>query len=320
MATSEELPEITNLRRLLQDNTYEIEYEIIGNHYIDYNYYDFNPGTKPDIKNQCYKAMIDFFLLGASTFTTETDICTRLRNLFTHPTEQLTGNMADNQLVASYIVLDFTVFCMEWVRRIFTSDEDQDVKDITLDGLKTGLDGFDNGYSFTSSKLSQLFYYTRDPSSPTGLKKEYKLVTRVLSSCISIQRDLEKVGIKRQLYTFACNRIVTLYIERIRNPSVKPTYIKGGDFDEDRTPWKDSVMNRPEPGIRMRTMTILHSENQYMRPLLDLLVRERPESKGGYGNSTYSRRHFRIHRRSRSSTRSSTRTHRTRRRTTRRRP
>lgn len=244
-----------------------------------------------------------FFLLDVKTFTMKSDICIRLKKLFTHPTEQLTGFMADNQLLASYIVLDFTVFCMEWVRRIFTSDEDQDVKDITLDGLKTGLDGFDNGYSFISSKLSQLFYYTRDPSSPTGLKKEYKLVTRVLSSCISIQRNLEQVGIKRQLYTFACNRIVTLYIERIRNPSVKPTYIKGGDFDEDRIPWKDSVMNRPEPGIRMRTMTILHSANKYMMPLLDLLGRARPESKGGYGNTTYSRRRFRIHRRSRSFTR-----------------
>lgn len=309
MATSEELPEITNLRRLLQDNTYEIilEYDT-----IDYNYYDFNLGTTHDIKNECYKAMIDFFLLDVKTFTMTSDICIRLNKLFTHPTEQLTGSMVNNQLVASYIVLDFTVFCMRWVQSVFTSDEDQDVKDRKLDGLKSGLDGFDNRSGITSSKLSQLFYCTRDPSSPTGLKKEYKLVTRVLSSCISIQRNLEQVGIKRPLYTFACNRIVTLYIERIRNPSVKPTYIKGGDFDEDRKPWKDSVINRLEPGIRMRTMKLLHSENKYMMPLLDLLGRARPESKGGYGTSTYSRRHFRIHRRSRSSTRR--RTHITRRR------
>lgn len=278
--------------------------------------------------------MIDFFLLDVETFTMTSDICIRLKKLFTHPTEQLTGSMVNNQLVASYIVLDFTVFCMRWVQSVFkvvhsfviptrcgpydviksstiTSDEDQVVKeDRKLARLQSGLDGFDNRSGITSSKLSQLFYCTRDPSSSTGL---YKLVTRVLSSCISIQRNLAQVGIKRQLYTFACNRIVSLYIERIRNPTSKPIYTKwGGDFDEDRIPWKDSVMNRDEPRIRMINMKFLHSKNKYMMPLLDLLGRARPESKGGYGNSTYSRRRFRIHRRSGSSTR-------TRRRTTRRR-
>jgi len=199
--------------------------------------------------------------------------------------------MADNQLLASYIVLDFTVFCMRWVQSVFTSDDDLVNKTNKLDRLKTGLDGFDNGYSFITSTLSQLFYYTRDPSSSTGLKKEYKLVTRVLSSCISIQRNLAQVGISRQLYTFACNRIVTLYIERIRNPRLKPTYT--ADFNEDREPWKDYIMNRPEPGIRMKTMKNLHGTNKYMMPLLDLLSRVRPAWKGGGSNSTYSRRRTR---------------------------
>lgn len=315
MAKSNELPEITKLRRLLVENTYEIPYEIIGKYdTIDYNYYDFNPGTTPDIKYECYNAMIDFFLLDISIFTVEHVICERLHKLFTHPTEQLTGKMADNQLVASYIVLDFTVFCMRWVQSVFTSQDDLDTKTIKLDGLKTGLDGFDNGYSFITSTLSQLFYYTRDPSSPTGLKKEYKLVTRVLSSCISIQRNLAQVGISRQLYTFACNRIVTLYIERIHNPRLKPTYTS--DFNEDREPWKDYIMNRPEPGIRMRTMKTLHGANKYMMPLLDLLSRIRPAWKGGGSNSTY----FRRHSRTRSSTLTRTRTRsRRRRRITRRR-
>jgi len=50
------------LRELLEKNTYEIEYEIIGKYgTIDYNYYDFNPGTTHDIKQECYNAMIDFF-------------------------------------------------------------------------------------------------------------------------------------------------------------------------------------------------------------------------------------------------------------------
>ncbi len=229
--------------------------------------------------------MIDFFLLDVKTFTMTSDICIRLNKLFTHPTEQLTGTMVNNQLVASYIVLDFTVFCMRWVESVFTSDENQVVKDNKLDGLKNGLNGFDNGYSFITSTLSQLFYYTKDPSSPTGLKKEYELVTRVLLSCISIQRNLEQVGIRRQLYTFACNRIVSLYIERIRNQRSKPTYTE--DFKEDRVPWKDSVMNRLEPGIRMRTMKIIPGNNTtYMMSLLDLLGRARPAWKGGYGNST----------------------------------
>jgi hypothetical protein len=297
MSTSK-LPQITKLTRLLGENTYEIEYEIIGKYgTIDYNYYDFNPGTTPDIKHECYNAMIDFFLLDIGTFTAEHVICERLHKLFTHPTEQLTGNMADNQLVASYIVLDFTVFCMRWVQSVFTSDDDLDTKTIKLDGLKTGLDGFDNGYSFITSTLSQLFYYTSDPSSPTGVKKEYKLVTRVLSSCISIQRNLAQVGISRQLYTFACNRIVTLYIERIRNPRLKPTYTS--DFNEDREPWKDYIMNRPEPGIRMRTMKTLHGANKYMMPLLDLLSRIRPAWKGGGSNRTYSHRHRRTRTRTR---------------------
>lgn len=283
-------PQITNLRRLLDENTYEIEYEIIGKYdsTIDYNYYDFNPGTTPDIKYECYNAMIDFFLLDVKTFIVEHVICERLHKLFTHPTERLTGKMTNNQLVASYIVLDFTVFCMRWAHSVITNEKV--TKQNKLNKLKTGLDGFDNGYTFITSTLSQLFYYTRDPSSPTGLIKEYKLVTRVLSSCISIQRNLAQVGIKRQLYTFACNRIVTLYIERILNPSSKLIYTE--DFTEDREPWKDSVMNRPEPGIRMMTMKKLHVENKYMMPLLDLLTKSKPAWRGGGSNSIYSRRHF----------------------------
>jgi hypothetical protein len=297
-------PQITNLRRLLDENTYEIEYEIIGKYdsTIHYNYYDFNPGTTPDIKYECYNAMIDFFLLDVKTFIVEHVICERLHKLFTHPTERLTGKMANNQLVASYIVLDFTVFCMRWAHSVITSQDDGIVtkqnkqnKQNNLDKLISGLNGFDNGYTFITSTLSQLFYYTRDPSSPTGLIKEYKLVTRVLSSCISIQRNLAQVGIKSQLYTFACNRIVTLYIERILNPSSKLTYTE--DFTEDREPWKDSVMNRSEPGIRMMTMKKLHARNKYMMPLLELLTKSKPAWRGGGSNSIYSRRHFRTRRR-----------------------
>ena len=289
-----ELVQINILRQLLQDNTYKIDYETIGK-YNSYNntYYDFIPGTIPDKKYECYKAMIDFFSLGVGVFTTETDICEILQKLFTHPTERLTGNMADNQLVASYIVLDFTVFCMRWVQSVFISQNvEEAVKNEKLEEIKSGLDGFDNGYSFITSTLSQLFYYTKDPSSPTGLKKEYKLVTRVLSSCISIQRNLEQVGITRQLYTFACNRIVTLYIECIRkNRKERLTYTS--DFNEDRVPWKDSVMNRPEPAIRMKTMKIIHEKNPYMMKLLDLLSFVRAARKGGNGNNTTTRRRTR---------------------------
>lgn len=301
---------ITKLRRLLDENTYEIEYEIIGKYdsTIHYNYYDFNPGTTPDIKYECYNAMIDFFLLDVETFIVEHVICERLHKLFTHPTEGLIGQMANNQLVASYIVLDFTVFCMRWADSVFTSEDYIDTKKKKLNKLISGLNGFDNGYTFITSTLSQLFYYTRDPSSSTGLIKEYKLVTRVLSSCISIQRNLAQVGIKRQLYTFACNRIVTLYIGRILNPSSKLIYTE--DFKEDREPWKDSVMNRPEPGIRMMTMKKLHARNKYMMPLLELLTKSKPAWRGGGSNTIYSRRHFRTRRRHTTRRRRATRTRR----------
>lgn len=273
---------IERLRQLLDDNIYEIKYEITGLITYDYNYYDFKPEISRDIKNECYKAMIDFFLLDVSTFIQESDICEKLHKLFTHPTEPLIGKMMNNQLVASYIVLDFTVFCMAWVESVFTSDKDDEYKLSRLDSLVTGLNGYDNGYSFITSTLGQLFYYTKDPSSPLGIRKDYRLVTAVLSSCITIQRNLRRVGILKQLYTFACNRIVSLYIERIGNPKTKPIYTS--DFVEDRVPWRDYVLNKSEPGTRLVTMKKKHQENKYIAPLLELLSYKRPGWKGGDSN------------------------------------
>lgn len=305
-----EVVQITKLRDLLDHNTLALNCEIrLRDGTIIYTYYDFTPITTHDKKRECYEAMINFFLLDIPIFTMTTDICQKLYNLFSHPTEQLFGTMINKQFVASYIVLEFTVFCMQWVQQIFVSDSSN--KNEKLGRLQSGLDGFDNGFSFTTSTLSQLFYCTKEPSPPLGTKKEYKRVTRVLSSCISIQRNLEQVGISRQLYTFACNRIVSLYIERIGNPTSK-VRIYTDDFKEDRVPWKDYVMDKCEPTIRRNTMKAIHSQNIYMMKLLNLLSLVRPAWKGGDGNSTTTCRRTR--------TRCATRTRRTTcRRTTRRR-
>jgi len=286
-----DIPEIVTLRTLLVQYTEEITDE--KDEYDDY--YDFVQGTSPEQKQQCYGAMINFFSLDVRTFLNETEICRKLRRLFVHPTEVLVGKMITNQIICSYVLLDFTLFCMRWVHDVFTASTlTADVKDSKIDALKTGLDNYDSQYSFTSSTISQLFYYTKDPSSPIGVKKEYAQVSKVLSKCISIQSKLEEVGIKRQLYTFACNRIVSLYIERIRNPKLRLTYTS--DFDRDDETWKLYVRLKLEPAIRMSTMLRIHKSNKRMAPLLNLISLNRPAWKGGYGNtlrrsSTKRRRH-----------------------------
>ncbi len=286
-----DIPAVVTLKTLLNHYTEEITDE--NDEYEDY--YDFVQGTSPEQKQQCYGAMINFFSLDVRTFLNETEICRKLRMLFVHPTEVLGGKMINNQIICSYVLLDFTLFCMRWVHDVFTSELTADEKKTKIDVLKTGLDNYDSQYSFTSSTISQLFYYTKDPSSPKGEIKKYEQVSKVLSKCISIQIILEQVGIKRQLYTFACNRIVSLYIERIRNPKLKLTTYTS-DFDRDDEPWNLHVMLKLEPGIRMATMSRIHASNKRMAPLLNLISLKRPAWKGGYANtrrdpSTKRRRH-----------------------------
>lgn len=285
-----DIPEIVTLRTLLVQYTEEITDE--KDEYDDY--YDFVQGTSPEQKQQCYGAMINFFSLDVRTFLNETEICRKLRRLFVHPTEVLVGKMINNQIICSYVLLDFTLFCMRWVHNVFTTSTLTADVYSKIDALKTGLDNYDSQYSFTSSTISQLFYYTMDPSSPKGEKKTYEHVFKVISKCISIQSILEQVGINRQLYTFACNRIVSLYIERIRNPGSRLTYTS--DFDRDDETWKLYVRLKLEPAIRMSTMLRIHKRNTRMAPLLNLISLNRPAWKGGYGNtrrrpSTKRRRH-----------------------------
>ena len=204
--------------------------------------------------------------------------------LFVHPTEVLRGKMIHNQIVCSYIVLDFTLFCMRWVYNVFTASTlTADVKDSKIDALKTGLNNYDSEYSFTSSTICQLFYYTKDPSSPIGEKKTYEQVSKVLSKCISIQSRLESVGINKQLYTFACNRIVSLYIERIGEPRPGVTYTS--DFYKDKELWYLWVRLNRETLVRHTTMLRIHQSNKRMVSLLKLIPAPIPPWKGGYGNT-----------------------------------
>jgi len=173
-----EIPKIVTLRTLLDQYTEEISDE--NDEYQDY--YDFVQGTTPEQKQQCYRAMINFFSLDSRKFLHETEICRKLRMLFVHPTEVLRGKMINNQILCSYVLLDFTLFCMLWVHDVFTnSDVTEKEKKDKFDALKDGLNNYDGQYSFTSSTISQLFYYTKDPSSPIGIKKTYEQVSKVLS-------------------------------------------------------------------------------------------------------------------------------------------
>ena len=279
MAEDSSISEITTLRYLLSQHTY-----------TNADYVEFNEETTHEEKKSCYKAMFDFFLLKPAIFVRQSpDICETLSNLFRRPTVKLRDTSV--YFISSYVVLEFTLFCILEIRTTHSSKKSQDEKENIFKSIVSGLDGFDNGYAFSTATPRQLVYYTEDTS------ENCKLITHLLSLCISIQRLLEEVGIKKQLTTFACNRIVSLYIERIKRPQTKVSSYTS-DFNDD-VDWLSRVLFRTEATNKTRKLSLIHRENPYMRKLLDLILTARAQLKlGGVKSRTSSRKSVRRTRKS----------------------
>ena len=258
MAEDSSISEIITLRDLLSEHTYS-----------NADYVEFNEETTDEEKKNCYKAVFDFFLLKPVVFVIQSDICQTLSNLFRRPTVKLRDTSA--YYISSYVVLEFTLFCIHEIKSIYTSKKSQDEKENIFESIVSGLDGFDNGYAFSTATPRQLVYYTEDTS------ENCKLITHLLSLCISIQRLLDEVGIKKQLTTFACNRIVSLYIERIKDPQKKVSRYTS-DFNPD-IDWLSHVLLRTDATNKTRKLSLIYKEDQYMRKFLDSILIIRPVLK-----------------------------------------
>lgn len=278
MAEDSSISKIITLRDLLSDHTNS-----------NADYVEFNEETTDEEKKNCYKAVFDFFLLKPVVFVIQSDICQTLSNLFRRPTVKLRDTSA--YYISSYVVLEFTLFCIHEIKSIYTSKKSQDEKENIFESIVSGLDGFDNGYAFYTATPRQLVYYTEDTS------EKCKLITHLLSLCISIQCLLDEVGIKKQLTTFACNRIVSLYIERIKDPQ-NPVRSYTSDFNPD-IDWLSHVLLRTDATIKTRKLSsLICKEDLYMRKLLNSILIIRPVLKHGGGKyRTLSRKSVRRTRR-----------------------
>lgn len=265
-------PEITRLAGLLETHVHNKSNDD-GRDYIE-----FKEGTSREARDEVYESIINFFLLDTRVFISESSICEKLSGLFRRPTVDLGFGIMPNFIICSYAHLEFTLFCIRRIKAINESESEDESKHDKFESIVAGLNGFDNGYAFTSSTPRQMLYFTEDKTT------DCKLISHLLSLCISIQRALEHLGIKRQLTTFCCNRIVSLYVNLTNRNPIRYTT----DFDTDEN-WLHYVIEKKEAQRKIQTLLRNHAKNPYMTGLLNSILRTKPKSnppwKPGGGGS-----------------------------------
>jgi hypothetical protein len=270
MGDEQKPPEITKLAGLLERHIYNKSNDD-GRDYIE-----FKEGTSREARDEVYESIFNFFLLDTRVFISESSICEKLSGLFRRPTVDLGFGIMPNFIICSYAHLEFTLFC---IRRIKAINESEDKsKQDTFESIVAGLNAFDNGYAFNSSTPRQIVYFTEDKTD------DCKLISHLLSLCISIQKALENLGIKQQLTTFCCNRIVSLYVNLTNRNPIRYTT----DFDTDEN-WLHYVIEKKEAQRKIQTLLRNHAKNPYMTGLLNSILRTKPKSnppwKPGGGGS-----------------------------------
>ena len=260
-------PEITRLAGLLETHIYNKSNDD-GRDYIE-----FKEGTSREARDEVYDSIFNFFLLDTRVFISESSICEQLSGLFRRPTVDLGFGIMPNFIICSYAHLEFTLFCIRRIKAINESEDNS--KHDKFESIVAGLNGFDNGYAFISSTPRQMLYFTEDK---TG---DCTLISHLLSLCISIQKALEKLGIKRPLTTFCCNRIVSLYVNLTNRNPIRYTT----DFDTDEN-WLHYVIEKKEAHRKTQTLLRNHAKNPYMKGLLNsiiVVIKPKPKPSWKYG-------------------------------------
>ena len=268
MGEEQKTPDITRLAGLLETHIYNKSNDD-GRDYIE-----FKEGTTREARDEVYDSIFHFFLLDTRVFISESSICEKLSGLFRRPTVVLGFGIMPNFIICSYAHLEFTLFC---IRRIKAINESEDKsKQDTFESIVAGLNAFDNGYAFNSSTPRQIVYFTEDKT------VDCRLISHLLSLCISIQKALANLGINRQLTTFCCNRIVSLYVNLTNRNPIRYTT----DFDTDDD-WLHYVIEKREAQRKTQTLLRNHAKNKYMTGLLNSIIRIKPKShwKPGGGGS-----------------------------------
>lgn len=255
MVEEQKPPEITRLAGLLETHIYNKSNDD-GRDYIE-----FKEGISRESRDEVYESIFNFFLLDTSVFITESSICENLSGLFRRPTVDLGFGLMPNFIICSYAHLEFTLFCIRRIKAINESDDN-------FESIVAGLNGFDNGYAFNSSTPRQMLYFTEDNTD------DCKLISHLLSLCISIQKALENLGIKRPLTTFCCNRIVSLYVNLTNRKPIRYTT----DFDTDEN-WLHYVIEKKEAQRKTQTLLRNHAKNTYMTGLLNSIIVIKPKLK-----------------------------------------
>lgn len=276
MGEEQKPPEITRLAGLLETHIYNKSNDD-GRDYIE-----FKEGTSRDTRDEVYDSIFKFFLLDTRVFISESSICEQLSGLFRRPTVDLGFGIMPNFIICSYAHLEFTLFC---IRRIKAINESEDnTKHAKFESIVAGLNGFDNGYAFNSSTPRQMLYFTEDNTT------DCKLISHLLSLCISIQMALEHLRIKRPLTTFCCNRIVSLYVNLTNRNPIRYTT----DFDTDEN-WLQYVIKKKEAQLKTQTLLRNHAKNTYMTGLLNsiIVIKPKPMWRGGGSRNKQTNRNSR---------------------------